>query len=155
MEQRIRVLIADDQQSTRQGLSALLTLCPEMELVGEAADGLEAVQMVAERRPDVVLMDMQMPVMDGLEATRRIKKEWSEIKVIGLTMYSRYKNSAILAGVDSFLIKGCPTESILDAILNLKHIQETKKVKGYRRRDRRGTELILKTISEEKDERAA
>jgi DNA-binding NarL/FixJ family response regulator len=129
MKQRIRVLIADDQQPTRQGLSALLTLCPEIELVGEAADGLEAVQLVAKHRPDVVLLDMRMPIMDGLEATRRIKKQWSEVKVIGLTMYNRYKNLAISAGVDAFLIKGCPTETLLDAILNLKSIQPQSQTK--------------------------
>lgn len=123
MKQRIRVLIADDQQPTRHGLSALLTLCPELELVGEATNGLEAVELVAEYRPDVVLLDMQMPVMDGLEATRRIKKQWSEVKVIGLTMYNRYKDLAISAGVDAFLIKGCATETLMNAILNLKGTQ--------------------------------
>ena len=126
MERRIRVLIADDQQPTRLGLRALITLCPEVELVGEAADGLEAVQMVAEHRPDVVLMDMQMPVMDGLEATRRIKNEWKEVKIIGLTMYSRYKSQAISAGVDVFLLKGCATETLLDAILDLKGMQTSR-----------------------------
>lgn len=123
MKHCIRVLIVDDQQPTRQGLSALLNLCPEVELVGEAADGLEAVQMVAEHQPDVVLMDMHMPGMDGLEATRRIKNKWSEIKVIGLTMYNRYQALATSAGVDAFLIKGCATETLLDAILNLKGSQ--------------------------------
>jgi DNA-binding NarL/FixJ family response regulator len=119
MERRIRVMIADDQQPTRLGLSALLTLCPEVELIGEAADGLEAVQLAFEFQPDVVLMDMQMPGMDGLEATRRIKTQKSEIKVIALTMYSGYKNQALAAGVDVFLLKGCATETLLDAILKL------------------------------------
>jgi DNA-binding NarL/FixJ family response regulator len=126
MERRIRVMIADDQRPTRLGLSALLTLCPEVELVGEAADGLEAVQLAIERRPDVVLMDMQMPVMDGLEATQRIKTHKPEIKVIALTIYSRYKAQALAAGVDAFLLKGCPTETLLDAILNLKEPRISK-----------------------------
>ena len=126
MERRIRVLIADDQQPTRLGLSALFSLCPEVELVGEAADGLEAVQLAIERRPDVVLMDMQMPGMDGLEATRRIKTLKSEIKVIALTMYGRYKTQALAAGVDAFLLKGCATEVLLDVILNLKEPRNSK-----------------------------
>jgi DNA-binding NarL/FixJ family response regulator len=126
MEGRIRVLIADDQKPTRLGLSALLTLCPEIELVGEAADGLEAVQLAVERQPDVVLMDMQMPVMNGLEATRRIKIQRSEIKVIALTMYNRYKAQALAAGVDAFLLKGCPTETLVDAILSLKEPRTSK-----------------------------
>ena len=127
MERRIRVLIADDLQPTRLGLSALLTLCPEVELVGEAADGLEAVQLTSECLPDVVLMDMQMPVMDGLEATRHIKDKWSEVKVIALTMYSRYKTQAFSAGVDVFLLKGCATETLLDAILKLKNPETSKR----------------------------
>jgi len=126
MKRRIRVMIADDQQPTRLGLIALLTLCPEVELAGEAADGLEAVVLAAERRPDVVLMDMQMPGMDGLEATRHIKRQKSEIKVIALTMYSRYKAQALAAGVDAFLLKGCATETLLDAILDLRDSQTPK-----------------------------
>lgn len=122
MKQEIRVLIADDQQPARQGLSALLTLFPEVVVVGEAVDGLEATRMVADHRPDVVLMDMQMPVMDGLEATRRIKKQWPEVRIIGLTMYDRYKVPAISAGVDAFLLKGCSTEVLLEAILNITSI---------------------------------
>jgi DNA-binding NarL/FixJ family response regulator len=117
MKQRIRILIADDQPPTRQGLYALLALYPKLELVGQASDGSEAVRMVAESRPDVVLMDMRMPVMDGLEATRRIKRHWPEVRVIGLTLYGRYQALAVSAGVDAFLIKGCTTETLLAAIL--------------------------------------
>jgi DNA-binding NarL/FixJ family response regulator len=117
MERQVRVLIADDQGPTRQGLRALLTLCPQVEVVGEAIDGREAVNMVAKRRPDVVLMDMQMPVMDGLEATKCIKEQWPAVSVIALTMYPRYRVQAVAAGVDAFLLKGSPTEVLQEAIL--------------------------------------
>ena len=117
MERRMRVLIADDQRPTRQGLKALLALCPEVEVVGEAADGQESVARVAERHPDVVLMDMRMPVMDGLEATRRIKSQWPEVKVIALSMYPIYRAQAHAAGADVFLLKGCTAEELQAAIV--------------------------------------
>jgi DNA-binding NarL/FixJ family response regulator len=114
---RVRVLIADDQAPTRQGLKALLTLCPRMEVVGEATNGREAVHLVAQHRPDVVLMDMQMPGMDGLEATRTVKERWPQVKVIALTMYPGYRVEAVAAGVDAFLLKGSPTEVLQATIL--------------------------------------
>ncbi len=117
MKRQVRVLIADDQGPTRQGLRALLTLSPQVEVVGEATDGREAVHLVAKRQPDVVLMDMQMPVMDGLEATRCIKEQWPEVRVIALTMYPKYRVEAVAAGVDAFLLKGSPTEVLQDTIL--------------------------------------
>jgi DNA-binding NarL/FixJ family response regulator len=98
-------------------LQALLATSPEVKVVGEAADGQEAVRLAADRQPDVILMDIQMPVMDGLEATRRIKSHWPEVKVIVLTMYETYRADALAAGVDAFLIKGCPAEQLLGAIL--------------------------------------
>lgn len=113
----MRILIADDQRPTRQGLKALLALCPEVEVVGEAADGQESVALVAKHHPDVVLMDMRMPVMDGLEATRRIKSQWPEIKVIGLSMYPMYRIQAHAAGADAFLLKGCTAEELQAAIV--------------------------------------
>ena len=116
MSQKRRVLIADDQQPTRQGLRALLTLLPDIEWVGEAADGREAVDLVIERRPDVVLMDVRMPVMDGIEATRRIKSQSPEVNVIILTMYGDYQAEALAAGADEFLVKGGPTEILHRAI---------------------------------------
>ena len=120
MGERIRVMIADDQRPTRRGLRALLTLYPEVELVGEAADGQEAVGMVRERRPDVVLMDMQMPVLDGVNATKLIKLQWPGIKIVGLTMHGIYEDEALAAGVDTFLIKGCSAETLLNAILQFR-----------------------------------
>ena len=117
MEPQTRVLIADDQQPVREGLRCLLSLSPQVEVVGEAADGQAALHLVAERHPDVVLMDVQMPVMDGLEATRRIKGQWPGVRVVVLTIYARYRAKAISAGADVFLLKGCSPEALQDAIL--------------------------------------
>jgi DNA-binding NarL/FixJ family response regulator len=120
MKKRARIMIVDDQEPTRKGLSALLKLHPELELVGEAANGLEAIQMAGESQPDIILMDMQMPVLDGLEATRRIKHQWSQIKIVALTLYQKHRAPAISAGVDAFLLKGCATITLIDTIMNLK-----------------------------------
>ncbi len=117
----IRVLIADDHPNSRNGLRALLATTTQVQLVGEAADGREAVRLVEESHPDVILMDAQMPVMDGLEATRYVKSHWPGIKVIMLTMYAGRQAEAIAAGVDTFLIKGCPIEQMWAAILGLKN----------------------------------
>jgi DNA-binding NarL/FixJ family response regulator len=117
MERQVRVLIADDRHTTRQGLRALLALVPQVEVIGEATDGGESVQLVSEHHPDVVLMDMQMPVMDGVEATRRIKERWPEVRVIVLTMYSRYRAEALAAGADAFLLKDGAAGTLAGAIL--------------------------------------
>jgi DNA-binding NarL/FixJ family response regulator len=116
MTMQTRVLIADDRPRSRSGLRAVLALRPEIEIVGEAADGQEAVRLVAECRPDVVLMDARMPVMDGVDATRLIKERWPQIRVILLTMYPTYREDALDAGADAFLVKGCPPEQLLAAI---------------------------------------
>jgi DNA-binding NarL/FixJ family response regulator len=117
MELQTRVLIVDDQRPVREGLRCLLALSPQVEVVGEAADGQDAVHLVGERHPDVVLLDIQMPVMDGLEATQRIKSQWPEVRVITLTMYARYRSKALAAGADVFLLKGCESEALQEAIL--------------------------------------
>ncbi len=116
MNQHIRVLIADDRLSSRNGLRALLATEIKIKIVGEAADGQEAVQMVAECQPDVVLIDVRMPEINGLEATRIIKENWPDVKVIVLTMYPSYQGEALAAGADAFLIKGCSAEDLLQAI---------------------------------------
>ncbi|MFN2296687.1 MAG: response regulator transcription factor, partial [Candidatus Promineifilaceae bacterium] len=81
MNEQVRVLIADDQQPTRQGLMALLSLTSQIEIMAEAINGQEAVLLTEKYHPDVILMDMKMPVMDGLQATRLIKNRWPEIKI--------------------------------------------------------------------------
>jgi len=117
MTMQTRVLIADDRRPSRSRLRAVLAVRPEIVIVGEAADGQEAVRLVAECRPDVVLMDARMPVMDGLEATWLIKERWPVVKVIVLTIRASYRADALAAGADTFLVKGCPAEELLEAIL--------------------------------------
>jgi DNA-binding NarL/FixJ family response regulator len=119
--QRTRVLIVDDQRPTRQGLKALLASSSQMEVVGEAADGQECVDLVAEHHPDVVVMDVQMPVMNGLEATRRIKRQWPEVRVVVLTMYAAHQAAALAAGADAFLLKSGHPSEILRAVVGLEH----------------------------------
>ncbi len=111
-----RVLVVDDQRPTREGLRALLGLLPGVVWVGAAATGGEAVALAAERRADIVLMDVQMPEMDGLEATRRIKRQRPEVRVIVLTLHGDYRAQALAAGADVFLVKGGPPEWLRSAI---------------------------------------
>ena len=119
MDKQIDVLIADDQVKTRRGLKALLRFTPFIGMIWEAQEGEGAMKIVSEVKPDLVLMDIKMPLMDGLEATRRIKQTWPEVKVIILTMYPYYEKEALAAGADCFLVKGDKNLSIQDEILSL------------------------------------
>lgn len=114
---RCKVLIADDNARTRFGLRVLLALRPEIEVAGEAADGLEAVEMVRNRQPDVVLMDTRMPLLDGLDAARQITDQWPQVRIVVLSMDAAHQAEALGAGADRFLLKGCPSEELLAAIL--------------------------------------
>jgi len=117
MKQPVRVLIVDDQSSARLGLRALLAFFPEIEIVGEASNGQQAILASAALQPDVILMDVQMPLMDGLEATRQIKQSQPQVKVIVLTIYRTSHHAATTIGVDDFLLKGGGVEELRSAIL--------------------------------------
>ncbi|MDY6916520.1 MAG: response regulator transcription factor [Chloroflexota bacterium] len=103
----IRVLIADDHTLVRDGIRALLALATDIDVVGEAANGKEALEKVRELHPDVVLMDLMMPVMSGLDATRRIRRDYPETRVLALTQYddSDYVIPVIEAGARGFITK--------------------------------------------------
>ena len=116
----IRVLIADDQPLIRTGLRAMLEHAPDMVLDAEASDGEEAVDLARRHRPDVVLMDIRMPRLDGIEATRRITSDaaLAAVRVVVLTTFDGDENvyAAIRAGASGFLLKDAPPEQVLDAI---------------------------------------
>ena len=118
----MRVLIVDDKAQVRQDLRTLLLLSGDIEIVGEAANGLEAILQVEKLQPDVVLLDLEMPVLDGYAAASQIKSRFPSCRIIALTVhgYSEAQQKAIQAGVDDFIIKGAPVESIVQAILNKK-----------------------------------
>jgi len=119
MGQQIRVLIADDNPHARDGLRALLQAWPGIEVIGEAANGGDAVGMAGELQPAVVLMDLRMPVVDGVEATRDIKARWPQVKVVVLTIYPIRRAEALAAGADAVLLKGCSMDELLKAIVEL------------------------------------
>jgi DNA-binding NarL/FixJ family response regulator len=113
-----RVLLADDHPVYRGGLRMMLESTGRVEVVGLAADGAEAVALAAQLRPSVVVMDLQMPVLDGVEATRRIVADRPETAVLALTMHEDDENllAAMLAGARGYLVKGADQEQILRAI---------------------------------------
>ncbi len=113
MGKALHVLIVDDQQRARQSLRALLATKFQPIEVHEATNGVEAVKSVEDWLPDIVLMDVRMPELDGIEATRLIKKQKPCLKVIVLSMYAEYKADALAAGADGFITKGEPPERLL------------------------------------------
>ena len=114
----VRVLIVDDHAVVRQGLRMFLALDPELEIVGEAHDGQQALVQVAETLPDVVVMDIMMPVMDGVAATREIKRLFPEVEVLALTsaLEEHKVSGAIDAGATGYLLKDASVEMLIEAI---------------------------------------
>ena len=116
----IRVLLADDHPILRDGLATVLDEEPDIEVVGQAGDGQEAVELARKLHPDVVIMDITMPRLNGIEATQRIVEEFPSIRVIGLSTHKAADVATVMAdaGAVGFVAKGEPAEVLLDAIRN-------------------------------------
>jgi two-component system NarL family response regulator len=114
----IRILVADDHPIVREGLNAVINDQPDMEVVAEASNGKDAVQLALENRPDVMLIDLRMPKMDGLEAIIAIQREWPQARVVILTTYDGDEDiyQALQAGACAYLLKGVPRAELLDTI---------------------------------------
>lgn len=114
----VRVLIADDQELVRTGFRMILKAEPDIDVVGEAADGAEAVELARRLRADVVLMDIRMPVVDGLEATRRLVAASGDTRVLILTTFdlNEYVYEALRAGASGFLLKDAPAAQLVTAV---------------------------------------
>jgi len=115
---KIRVLVADDHTILRKGLCSLLEGKPDIEVVGEAEDGREAVEKVEALLPDVVLMDITMPRLNGLEATRQIKRLFPRVKIVALTMYTNeeYIQQFLQAGASGYVVKQAAPAELISAI---------------------------------------
>jgi len=119
MDETLRLMIVDDNPHARKALSAFISTQDWVKIIGEASNGEDALTEIESQPPDLVLMDVQMPVMDGLQATQIIKKRWPQIKVIVLTIYDDYRLQADQAGADAFLVKGCSMEQMISIIRSL------------------------------------
>lgn len=115
---KIRVVIADDQTLFRQGLRTLLSVQPDIEVVGEAENGLEVLRLVATYTPNVVLMDVEMPMLDGVAATRRVRQDFPDCHVVILTTFDNddYVFEGLRVGAVGYLLKDTPADKLIDAI---------------------------------------
>jgi DNA-binding NarL/FixJ family response regulator len=114
----MKVIICDDQAIVRDGLTMLLKLEPDIEVVGTAEDGAAVVEMVAKEKPDLVLMDLKMPIMNGVEATRQIRAKYLGVKILVLTTYDddEWVFDAIQAGASGYLLKDTPRDEVIKAV---------------------------------------
>jgi YesN/AraC family two-component response regulator len=115
---KIRVIIVDDHAVVRQGIANLLKDQPDIDVIGEAANGRQAVELSARLLPDVILMDMSMPILNGVEATRIVHNDWPEIRIIGLSMFEEADRAQAMrdAGAVDYLTKSGSADALIDAI---------------------------------------
>ena len=116
--EKIKLLLVDDHSLLRDGLRRIFSLHEDMEVVGEAADGQEACALAKAHKPDVVLMDINMPGMNGIEATRQIKREVPEASIIALTIHDdeEYIYELVKAGVSAYILKDIETNALVEAV---------------------------------------
>jgi CheY-like chemotaxis protein len=118
IEPPLRLLLADDHRVMRQALAMLLNEEADLEVVAEADNGKHAIELVQRFHPDVIIMDVSMPVMDGVSATRIIKRDWPNVRIVGLSMFGRedLARDMFAAGAEAYLSKSDPSEQLLAAI---------------------------------------
>ena len=121
MKQKVRIVLVEDHTILREGLRALLTADPDFEIIGEAADGREAVRFVEKQIPDLILMDLSMPRMTGMDAIREIKKRYPQTKIIALTVHKteEYLRTTLQAGADGYVLKDATHDELMMAIENV------------------------------------
>ena len=153
----IRVLVADDQSMVRAGLRMLLSDQPDVEVVGEATDGNEAVSLTRQLRPDVVLMDIRMPAVDGIEATRRIVAQDPAARILVLTTFDidDHVYEALCAGASGFVLKDDPPEQLISAVRTiaagdalLSPSVTRQVIRQFTRRPRRSPPAAVQTLTE-------
>ena len=140
--ERLKILLAEDHRILREGLKMMIDEQPNMEVVGEANDGIAAWQKTTELQPDIVLMDVSMPLMNGADATRRIRELCPDVKIVALTAHraSAYLSQMLKAGASGYVLKNTAFNELVDAILAV--------AKGGRYIDRASQELMLNTPPE-------
>jgi two-component system, NarL family, response regulator LiaR len=138
----IRVLLVDDHMVVRSGLSTVLSVFDDLKLVGEAGDGEEAVRVCEHLQPDVILMDLLMPKMDGVTAIKAIKTRWPQIQIIALTSFKEkeYVEGALKAGANGYLLKDVSAEELVNAI--------RKAVAGQPSLSPEAAQVLMKNVSE-------
>jgi len=158
---KLRVLIADDHKVIRNGLKRVINAEPDMEVVGEADDGQEAWQKTSELQPDVVIMDISMPKLDGIKATEKLKRECPQVKVLALSAYDNngYINRLFQAGASGYLLKLAAAEELISAIHVVaeggRYLDKTltgKILEGYIRRKPAGAGAKRDTLTEREEE---
>ena len=138
----IGVLLVDDHMVVRSGLSTVLSVYDDLKLVGEAGDGEEAIRLCERLQPDVILMDLLMPKMDGVTAIKEIKARWPQIQVIALTSFKEkeYVEGALKAGANGYLLKDVSAEELVNAI--------RRAVAGQPSLSPEAAQVLMKTVSE-------